>query len=166
MKEDFAVYLLMWQGAGMDEHPHVAGNARASALAGKLRVALGKLSRRLREQGHTEDLTSSQKSVLIRLEREGPATVSTLARAESVRPQSMGATVAALEAAGLVRGAPDPGDGRQTLLSLTAACRAWIKASRVAREDWLFRTVRTNLSPREQAELGRAVELLQRLADS
>ena len=150
----------------MKGNPDTSDAARVSDLAGELRVVLGKLSRRLREQGHTGDLTLSQKSVLIRLEREGPATVSTLARAESVRPQSMGATVAALEAAGLVGGAPDPNDGRQTLLSLTVACRKWIKASRAAREDWLYRAIRANLSSKAQAELTRAVELLQRLADS
>ncbi len=150
----------------MNEHPDIPDIAGASALAGELRVVLGKLGRRLREQGHAEDLTSSQKSVLIRLERESPITVSALARAESMRPQSMGATVAALEVAGLVSGTPDPTDGRQTLLSLTVACREWIKASRAAREDWLCRALQTNLSSKEQAELARAVEMFKRLADS
>ena len=139
---------------------------RGFVLAGELRVVLGKLSRRLRGQGHVGDLTPSQTSVLIRLEREGPATVSTLARAESVRPQSLGATVDSLRAAGLVTGAPDPADGRQTLLSLTPACRERIRASRAAKEDWLGRALQANLSPEEQAELTRAVELLRRLADS
>ena len=46
-----------------------------------------------------------------RLEKDGPATASSLARAEGMRPQSMGAVVAALESAGLMRGAPDPTDG-------------------------------------------------------
>ncbi len=55
---------------------------------------IGKLSLRLREAAHPGDFTWSQKSVLTRLEREGPATVTTLARAEGVRPQSMGATMA------------------------------------------------------------------------
>ena len=150
----------------MNRNPGISRAAQASALAGDLRVVLGKLSRRLREQGHAEDLTPSQKSVLIRLEREGPATVSTLARAESVRPQSLGATVVALETAGLVSGSPDPSDGRQTLLSLTAACRKWIKATRAAREDWLHRAIQSNFSAKEQAELARAVEMLQRLANS
>lgn len=150
----------------MNEDPDIARSAGAYALAGELRVVLGKLIRRLREQGHAEDLTSSQKSVLIRLEREGPATVSALARAESVRPQSLGATAAALEAAGLVCGTPDPTDGRQTLLSLTAACRKLFKATRAAREDWLYRALQKNFSSKEQAELARAVELLCRLADS
>ena len=135
------------------------------ATAGELRVLIGQLRRRLRAEAQTKDLTWSQKCVLLRLEQEGPATVTGLARAEGVRPQSMGATVAALEAAGLVRGAPDPGDGRRTILSLTAACGKWIKASRAAREDWLFRTMRAKLSVREQAQLARAAALLRRLVE-
>jgi DNA-binding MarR family transcriptional regulator len=140
--------------------------ARALAVAEELRAVLGKLSRRLREQAHAGDLTWSQVSVLIRLERDGPATVTTLARAEGVRPQSMGATVSALEAAQLLRGSSDPSDGRQTVLSLTAGCRKMIKAGRTARADWLFRTIRTKLAPAEQEKLAAAVELLKRLVDS
>jgi DNA-binding MarR family transcriptional regulator len=139
--------------------------ARALVVAGKLRVLIGKLSRRLREQAHPGDFTWSQVSVLARLERDGPATVTTLARTEGVRPQSMGATVSVLEAAGLVSGTPDPTDGRQTILSLTAACREWIKAGRAAKEDWLFRAIRTKLASGEQEELATAVELLKRLVD-
>ena len=140
--------------------------ARALALAGELRVVLGKLKRRFRERTHLGDLTWSQVSVLLRLERDGSATVTTLARAEGMRPQSMGANVSALEAAGLVSGAPDPDDGRQTILSLSPACRERIEAGRAAREDWLFRAIQTSLAPHEQAELARAVELLTRLAES
>ena len=138
---------------------------QTSALAGELRAVIGALTRRLREQAHSEDLTWSQKSVLIRLERDGPATVTTLARAEGVRPQSLGATAAALEAAGLVSGSPHPHDGRQTILSLTPACREWIKASRAAREDWLLQAIQAKLDPAEQEELAAAVALLKRLVD-
>src|SRR5476649_1268864 len=127
--------------------------AHAHAVAAELRVVLGKLKRRLREEANLGEFTLSQLSVLSRLEREGPATVTTLARADGVRPQSMGATVAVLETAGFVTGAPDPTDGRQTILSLTAACRKWIKASRAAREDWLFRAIQAKLAPEEQEEL-------------
>src|ERR1700734_2000509 len=94
---------------------------RVATLAAELRAAIGKLSRRLREQAHLNDLTWSQISVLYRLERDGPATVTTLARAEGMRQQSMGANISALEVAGLVIGRPDPDDGRQTILSLTLA---------------------------------------------
>lgn len=140
-------------------------DAHAMALAGDLRVVIGQLRRRLREQSGFGDLSWSQTSVLSRLDREGPGTVTSLARAEGMRPQSMGATVSALEAAGLVSGSPDPQDGRQTILSLTASCREWIKASRAAKEDWLFRAIQSKLSPEEQGEIARAVELLKRLAE-
>jgi DNA-binding MarR family transcriptional regulator len=140
--------------------------ARVAVLASELRVLIGKLKRRLREEAHSSDLSWSQTAVLSLLEREGPATVTTLAKAEGVRPQSMGATVSVLEAAGLVSGAPDPGDARQTMLSLTPACREMIKLSRAAREDWLFRAIRTKLAARELEELAAGVELLKRLVDS
>jgi DNA-binding MarR family transcriptional regulator len=135
------------------------------AVVSDLRVVLSKLKRRLREQSSTGDFTPSQTAVLVRLERDGPATVTTLARGEGVRSQSMGATVAVLEEAGLVTGAPDPADGRQTIISLTAACRKRIKDSRAAREDWLFQVIRTRLTAAEQQQLAASVALLQRLVD-
>ena len=94
-------------------------SAPASALAAELRIVIGAFSRRLREQAEVGDPTSAQKSVLLRLERDGPATGSALARAEAMRPQSMGAIIAVLETAGYVAGTPDPSDGRQTIISLT-----------------------------------------------
>jgi len=143
-----------------------SGNALASALAGELRILISQLRHRLREQAHLGDYTWSQTSVIIRLERDGPATVSALARAEGVRQQSMGATISTLEAAGLVKGSPDPADGRQTILSLTHACREMIQASRAAKEDWLFHAIQTKLSPAEQEQLATDLELLKRIADS
>jgi DNA-binding MarR family transcriptional regulator len=83
-----------------------------------------------------------------------------------MRPQSMGANVAALQAAGLVAGAPDPADGRQTLWSLTPRCVALLKAGRAAREDWIARALHDRFTAAEQAELARGVALLRRLADS
>ena len=137
-----------------------------AVLAKDLRVVVGKLCRRLREQSHTGDFTAAQRSVVIRLESGGPATISALARAEAVRPQSMGATVASLQEAGLVASAPDPTDGRQSLLSLTDACRERIRTGRAAKEDWLLHALTEQLSAVEQTQLAGAVELLRRLADS
>ena len=138
---------------------------RAADLAAEFRVVLGKLKRRLREHANKGDLSLSQMAVLGYLDREGPSTVTALARAEGVRPQSMGATVAALEEAGLVAGAPHPADGRQIMLSLTATAREWIKASRAAREDWLSQAIRSHLSPAEQEDLAKAAALLRRLVE-
>ncbi|WP_248749283.1 MarR family transcriptional regulator [Pseudomonas sp. MWU15-20650] len=136
-----------------------------ATLAAELRISLGKLIRRLREQTHPNDLTSAQKSVLLRLDRDGPATVSALARAESVRPQSMRITVAGLEAMQAVSGQPDPTDGRQTLIELTPTFRQYLTDSRAAKDDWLLRALQEQLSPQEQDELAAAVKLLERLAD-
>jgi DNA-binding MarR family transcriptional regulator len=141
-------------------------SARASALAAELHIVTGALSRRLREQADGGDLTSAQKSVLLRLERDGPATGSALARAEAMQPQSMGAIIAALEGAGYVVGAPDPTDGRQTIISLTDHFRDWVSAARTARQDWLLRTLQARLTAQEQRQLGGAVELIKRLLDS
>jgi len=83
-----------------------------------------------------------------------------------MRSQSMGAIVAVLEAAGLVSGAPDPSDGRQTILSLTDRARQVIDAGRAARQDWLYRAIQSNLNDAEEAELARGVALLTRLLDA
>lgn len=137
----------------------------ASTLASEIRVITGRLKRRLREHGGDHDLTPSQASVVLRLERDGPATVSTLARAEGVRPQSMSAVVAPLQEVGLVRGAPDPSDGRQTLMSLTPKCLKWLRDGRAAKQDWLTVTISQKLSIREQEKLRSALELLARLVE-
>jgi DNA-binding MarR family transcriptional regulator len=160
MKVTFVVCLHICYDAQVKKTPD-----RAANMASELRVVLGKLKRRLREHANKGDLSLSQLAVLGYLDREGPATVTTLARAEGVRPQSMGASVAALEESGLVVGRPDPVDGRQTMLSLTAAAREWIKASRAAREDWLSQAIRSHLSSAEQEQLARAAPLLRKIVD-
>jgi DNA-binding MarR family transcriptional regulator len=149
----------------MNRQSRRAETSPAAKLAGELRIALGKLKRRLREQAHPNDFTDSQKSVLLRLDRDGPATVSALARAESVRPQSMRVTVAGLEVMGAVAGKPDSSDGRQTLIDVTPDFRKALNANRAAKDDWLLRALQTQLSHPEQAELAAAVKLLQRLAE-
>jgi DNA-binding MarR family transcriptional regulator len=134
-------------------------------LAAEIRTVCGKLKRRLREHGGRSDLTPSQVSVLLRLEKDGSATVSSLARTEGIRPQSMSAVVTPLQQAGLVSGSPDPGDGRQTLMSLTPKCLKRLREGRAARQDWLTATISQKLSAREQERLQAALELLTRLVE-
>jgi DNA-binding MarR family transcriptional regulator len=138
---------------------------RASALAEELRAISGKLKRKLREQGGHSDLRPSQASVLLRIERDGPAGVSTLARAEGMRPQSMSTIITSLLEAGLVSGSPDPNDGRQTLMSLSRKCQKLLREGRAARQDWLTTTIQKKLSPQEQEKLAAAVSLLARLIE-
>ena len=137
----------------------------ASTLAAEMRTVFRKLKLRYREYGGGNDLTPSQASVLLRLERDGAATVSSLARAEGMRPQSMSAIVTPLQDSGLVSGAPDPGDGRQTLMSLTPKCLKWLEEGRAARKDWLTMTISQNLSAHEQHSLQSALKLITRLVE-
>ncbi|SEB20410.1 MarR family winged helix-turn-helix transcriptional regulator [Variovorax sp. YR216] len=138
----------------------------AHALAVELRMLAGQLRRRLRQEASVADWTESQRAVLLRLERQDGATVTELAQAEGVRSQSMGATVSALMEAGWIKGAPDPVDGRRTLLSITPQTRKMFRQVRAAREDWLQRTISARYSAAEQKQIASAVRLLQRLLEA
>jgi DNA-binding MarR family transcriptional regulator len=135
--------------------------ADIAPLAADLRVVVGQLIRRLRSEQNLFPL--NQASVLGRLDREGPRSVSDLATAERVRPQSMAQTVGDLEADALVARSPDPDDRRRALVSLTAAGRARIEADRRAREGWLVKALE-QLPEADRETIERAVEILGRLA--
>jgi DNA-binding MarR family transcriptional regulator len=131
-------------------------------LASELRVVLGQLMRRLRAE---HGFSLSQGAVLGRLDREGPSSVSALAAAERVRPQSMAQTVSDLELDELVDRTPDPTDGRRALVGLTDAGRSTLAAERLKREGWLAEAIAEGLSTEEREVLARAVPLLRRLVD-
>jgi DNA-binding MarR family transcriptional regulator len=131
-------------------------------LASELRVVLGQLIRRLRTQ---HQFSLSQGSVLGRLDREGPQSTSKLAAAERVRPQSMGQTVAELEAQGLVERHADPSDGRSSLIELTVAGRVELREDRGRREGWLAEALEQSFDNEEREVLDRAVKLLARLGE-
>jgi DNA-binding MarR family transcriptional regulator len=137
----------------------------AATLAAEMRAVFRKLKLRLREYGGHSDLTPSQISVILRLEKNGSATVSSLARTEGMRPQSMSAVVTPLQESGLVRSAPDPGDGRQTLMSLTPKCLKLLQQGRTARQDWLTTRISQKLSLQEQEKLQAALALFTRLVE-
>ncbi len=131
-------------------------------LAADLRVAVGQLIRRLRAENL---FPLTQTWVLGRLDREGPASVSDLAQALRVRPQSMAQTVGDLEGEGMVERNPDPGDRRRALVSLTEAGQARIAADRAAREGWLVKALE-ELPDADRETIERSVEILARLADA
>ena len=149
----------------MSKRSPVSEFETASELATQLRTILGSLKRRLREHGGSGDITPSQVSVLLRIEKEGAATVSGLARAEGMRPQSMSSIVTSLQDAGLVSGIPDPNDGRKTLMSLSKKCEKLLREGRAARQDWLTATILQKLSAQEQQQLSKTLELLRRLTE-
>jgi len=131
-------------------------------LAADLRVAVGQLVRRLRSENL---FPLTQTWVLGRIDREGPASVSDLAQALRVRPQSMAQTVGDLEAEGMVARNPDPDDRRRALVSLTDAGQARIEADRAAREGWLVKALE-ELPDSDRETIERSVKILQRLADA
>lgn len=149
----------------MDRRASLANNELASAIALEIRSVFRKVKLHLRGHGQHGDLTPSQVAVVLRLEEGGPATVSSLARAEGMRPQSMSAVMTPLQQAGLVGGMPDPNDGRQTLMSLTPKCLKWLKEGRAARQDWLARKILEKLSVQEQEKLRAALSLLTKLTE-
>ena len=130
----------------------------------ELTQAIGLLVRRARAAASTQELSWSETAVLGRLARSGPATTAKLARAEAVKPQSMGTTIAALAAAGLVERQPHPTDGRQFLIHLTAKGAATRQRIKEAKLSWLAQAV-SELDPQEQETLFAAGEILKRLAE-
>jgi DNA-binding MarR family transcriptional regulator len=108
-----------------------------------LALALGLLVRRLRSAAPSEshELSWTQKAVMARLEAEGSATTAELARAEGVKPQSMGAALAVLEEMGIVERRPHPTDGRQMNIVLTAKGASVRKDAGIAKRTWLAQAI-------------------------
>ena len=132
-------------------------------LAHEVRDTVGRLVRRLRaEPGPPMPVLA----VLGVLDREGPASVSDLAAAHRMRPQSMAQTVREMETAGLVFRRPDPADGRRAFVELTPAGLEKLEANRAAREDWLAQALARELDASERELLRRAMALLGRIADA
>ena len=144
----------------MSEDPDVG------EVAAALRVSIGLLLRRLRQVQVEGELTLPESSALTRLDRAGPTTPSELAKLEQISPQSMGATLAALEARGLVGRRPDPRDGRRVVLSVTEAGRAVLLDKRNARAEQLAKALSAGFSPHELRQLMVASPLIERLAQS
>jgi DNA-binding MarR family transcriptional regulator len=134
-------------------------------VAGALRVVIGQLVRRLRQVQVEGELTLSESSALSRLDRGGPTTSSALAKLEQISPQSMGATLASLEAQGLVARSADPEDGRRILLSVTGTGQQALWSRRTARTERLAQALATGFTPAEVARLADAVPLLERLGE-
>ncbi len=120
--------------------------------------------RRVRAAAAGHGLSLTELSVLHRLETEGPASTADLARAESVRPQSMGAyRIAALDARGFIERKPHATDGRQFKIAITSKGLAIRNAARTAKRTW-FAEAMAQLDDDERETLRRATVIIQRLA--
>jgi DNA-binding MarR family transcriptional regulator len=140
----------------------MADRADPALVASELRLALGQLVRRLRVEHR---LSMSHALVLARLDREGTHSISSLAAAERIRPQSMAQTIGDLESDGLIERRPDPTDGRRSLVDMTAEGRARLEEDRRRRQGWLTEAITQELSDEEQAVLMRSIGLLRRLGE-
>lgn len=145
----------------------MAQSKDVEAAVDELALAIGLLLRRVRAEASSEshDLSWTQKAVLSRLEKEGPATIANLARAEGVKPQSMGTAVSLLEQQGFVERKPHPTDGRQVNIKLTAKGQSMRKTRRDAKLRWLSQTI-SALDKRDQAALFRAAQIIKRIAEA
>ena len=137
-------------------------NIRETAAA--LQLSVGLFKRRAHERAREGELTSPELSVLSRLDRNGPDTTAGLARWEQISPQAMGATVAALEARELIGRAPDPDDGRRSILTLTEAGQRALRAGRNALTDQMAAALSRGFTPAEIEQLRVAAPLIERLA--
>jgi DNA-binding MarR family transcriptional regulator len=142
----------------------MAGDLDVRDVAAAIHVSMGLLLRRLRQVRTPGGLSVPETSALARLDRNGPATSSELARVEQISPQSMGATLGALEARGLVARDPDVRDGRRIVLSVTEAGRQLLRDKRDARTEQLARALAAGFSREELDQLMTAAPLLERLA--
>jgi DNA-binding MarR family transcriptional regulator len=129
-----------------------------------LTQAIGLLVRRARSAAASHELSLTESAVMARLDQDGPATTAELARAEGMKPQSMGATVAALEEMAMVERKPHPTDRRQVNIELTSKGAAARRSARDAKRTWLAQAI-TQLDKQDQATLFAASEIIKRLAE-
>jgi DNA-binding MarR family transcriptional regulator len=149
----------------MDEaEEHASEVPGPRETAGRLRVAIGAVKRRLQETSDGE-LSSPQLAALSRLDRLGPMTTAGLARREQITPQAMGATIASLEKLGLVARSADAEDARRSILSLTPEGRTAVHSGRNAVADKITAVLEESFTDAETATLAAAVPLIERLAD-
>jgi len=137
----------------------------SDALAADLTMAVGRLLRRLRAEANPSELNLSQMGVFARLEQGGPMTTADLARAELMKPQSMGAILASLEQEGLIERQPHPTDRRQVYFALTEAGAAVRTRHRAAKRDWLARAL-TELDPDARRTLAAAIPIIQQVGET
>jgi len=130
----------------------------------RLRVALARLSRRLRRH-ELAGLTPTQLAALSTIEKTGPMRLGDLAAAEGIAPSTLTRLVTALEDSGYVQRTADPSDARASTLAITAHGRAAIE--RIRTENTLMLTASLELlTPEQRSALAAALPVLEQLADT
>jgi len=143
----------------------MSGRLSTHDLSGALRIAVARLSRRLRSEKEDHELSDSQTATLGYLVREGSATIGGLSEFERVKPPSMNRTVNRLEQAGYVARTSDDSDGRKVVVVPTERGVELVAETRKRRDAWLHQRLRT-LTAEQRATLAEAAEIMRELADS
>jgi DNA-binding MarR family transcriptional regulator len=131
-------------------------------LASDLRLAVVRLNRRLRGQRGDTRVSLTQVSALSTLDMYGPMTPGTLAARERVQPPSMTRIIAGLEQLGFIDRVPHPTDGRQVIVSMSAAGAQFITDEVHAREVWMDGKL-AELDPSERETLRAATAIIDRM---
>lgn len=151
----------LYQSSLTNVHDEVNPEELANALLASIRLFVA-TGRRARPEG---ELSAAEIAALMRIKRAGETTSGALARLEGVSPQAMGATIAALEARGLVEREKDVGDARRILLRATDAGRELLAARRDARSALVSKVLAEEFSSHDLATLSAAAPLLERLVE-
>jgi DNA-binding MarR family transcriptional regulator len=132
-------------------------------VALRIREAITKVNRRLRQTRPLGDVTIAQISAMQSLQAAGALTPRELAEAERVQPPTMTRIIARLEERGLIQRTPHPTDGRQVILAPSPEGRQMLGEYQRVRDEWLAQRV-ARLSAEERETLHRAAEILARIA--
>jgi len=143
----------------------VAKRLSTHELSSELRIAVARLSRRVRAERADDELSDGQFSVLALLFREGPKTLGELSTHEHVTPPSMNRTVNRLEAAGYLVRQASTDDRRKVYFVPTDSGRELVKETRRRRDAWLDKRL-AKLPPATRALLADAAVVIRELADS
>jgi DNA-binding MarR family transcriptional regulator len=128
-------------------------------LAARLRLAITRTARRLRQEAGT-DLSPSQLAALATIERHGPLAPSELAERERIRRPTATRVLSRLVEAGLIERIPDPADGRSAIVSVSSEGRALLRRLRRRKTAYLATRIR-DLPPQDLSALARATEVLE-----
>lgn len=123
-----------------------------------------RLARQLRFRRPQSPVSLSQLSALATLDKEGPMTPGALAERERVRPPSMTRVIASLAELGFVERTAHPVDGRQVLVSVSAAGVDLLESERRASREWLAQRL-ASLGSAERDTLRTAADLMLALVD-
>ena len=135
-----------------------------AALAPRLRLAITRLARRLRQQADLPGVSPTQISALSTIERDGPLTLGELAGLERVQPPTITSAVARMEEQGLVLRRVDECDRRIHRVEITTAGRKLLDKSRSRKNAYLERRLHA-LSDDERATIERAAVLLEAILE-